>query len=174
MEQITAEKIDLRYVIISHAHCDHIGGVAAFRKALPDVKIGAASQEKDLLAHPEHNNSTVLYGRSFTVEPDIWVSDGDTLTVGGIKLTFLETPGHSPGSMSVVIDGCVFSGDTLFRGAIGRTDVCGCSFDAEMDSIRTKLYTLPGETVVLPGHDEHTTIEYQKKYNVFNSYILQL
>ncbi len=166
-DKITTDRLDIQYILITHGHADHIGGVEAFQKMLPDVKVAACAAEHDLLSSPEHNSSPEFYGRDITVQPNLWVSEGDSLKIGSIELTFLETPGHSPGGMAIVMDGYVFSGDTLFQGSVGRTDFYGCSFPALIHSIRTKLFALPDDTVVLPGHMEKTTIRFEKENNPF-------
>ena len=103
-------------------------------------------------------------GLEFDHEP---VVDGDVIAVGDVSFTVLATPGHTPGSVSYYTDGMLFSGDTLFRASIGRTDMPGGSFEQEMESIWNKLLVLPDETVVLPGHMDETQIAFEKKHNPF-------
>jgi len=100
-------------------------------------------------------------------EPDRLLHDGDILEVGELRFTVLHTPGHSPGGISLVGNGVVFSGDTLFNFGIGRTDFPGCSQEQLLQSIRTKLMTLPDETIVLPGHGPQTTIGTERNWNPF-------
>ena len=115
-----------------------------------------------MLADAAANMSTMM-GGAVTLTPDITVNDGDTLQVGNMELKFLHTPGHSPGGMCIVTGNVVFSGDTLFCASIGRTDFPGCSFNDLAEAIRTKLYVLPDDTQVLPGHMGPTTIGYVKE-----------
>ena len=110
---------------------------------------------------------STMMGGAVTLTPDITVNDGDTLQVGNMELKFLHTPGHSPGGMCIVTGNVVFSGDTLFCASIGRTDFPGCSFNDLAEAIRTKLYVLPDDTQVLPGHMGPTTIGYEKENNPF-------
>ena len=102
---------------------------------------------------------------------DTLVKEGDLIKVGKGELKVLHTPGHSPGGMSLYMDGMVFTGDTLFVGSVGRTDFPGSSWDMMEASIRKKLYVLPGDTVVFPGHNygstPTSTIQYEKRYNSF-------
>ena len=102
---------------------------------------------------------------------DIYVEDGQEITVGNTALKFLHTPGHSPGGMCIIAsegDNMVcYSGDTLFRFSVGRTDLYGGDMDILADSIINKLYVLPDETIVLPGHMGNTTIGEEKRYNPF-------
>ena len=95
------------------------------------------------------------------------MKEGDTVEVGRYSFSVFETPGHSPGSISLFGHGVVFTGDALFLGSIGRTDFPGCSYETLIDSIRTKLLTLPGETIVYSGHGPDTTIGQERDFNPF-------
>jgi glyoxylase-like metal-dependent hydrolase (beta-lactamase superfamily II) len=99
------------------------------------------------------------------------VKEGDVIQVGSVNLKVLHTPGHSPGGISLYLDGMVFTGDTLFVGSVGRTDFPGSSWEVLEASIRQKLYVLPGETVVFPGHNygsaPSTTIQLERRHNPF-------
>ena len=123
--------------------------------------------ERELLADPYQNASRSLLGKAIAIHPDCFVRDGDTLQVGNTVYRFLATPGHSPGGMCIVTDGVCFSGDTLFQGSVGRTDFYGGDMDTLMDSISAKLYTLPDDTRVYPGHMGETIIGFEKRYNPF-------
>jgi glyoxylase-like metal-dependent hydrolase (beta-lactamase superfamily II) len=102
---------------------------------------------------------------------DVLVKEGESIRVGNVELKVIHTPGHSPGGMSLYMDGMVFTGDTLFVGSVGRTDFPGSSWDMMETSIRKKLYVLPGETVVFPGHNygptPTSTIQYERRHNPF-------
>jgi glyoxylase-like metal-dependent hydrolase (beta-lactamase superfamily II) len=102
---------------------------------------------------------------------DIHVKEGDIIQVGKIGLKVIHTPGHSPGGMSLYIDGKVFTGDSLFVGSVGRTDFPGSSWGVLEASIRNKLYILPGDTIIYPGHNygptPSSTIQYEKRHNPF-------
>ena len=102
---------------------------------------------------PDSRNAVPGYVRSRTPPPaDILVSDG-AIKIGNVAIKVIHTPGHTPGGMCLYIDGMVFTGDTLFVGSVGRTDFPGGSYAELESSIRTRLYTLPGDTVVFPGHN---------------------
>ncbi|MEE1170417.1 MAG: MBL fold metallo-hydrolase, partial [Anaerovoracaceae bacterium] len=120
------------------------------------------------LADPRLNVSGMM-GMQISIAPDMTVSEGDTLSCGNMTMRFVMTPGHSPGGMCIIMEGenVVFSGDTLFCQSIGRTDFPGCSYEALISSVREKLFTLPDETKVYPGHMGDTQIGFEKKYNPF-------
>lgn len=166
-EKVRQEDVDIQYIILTHGHGDHIGGVADFQKDFPQAKVVALDKERELLSDSSLNASLDICGMPVTVRPDVYVKDHDTLTVGNTELTFIHTPGHTKGGMCILTDGFVFSGDTLFRASIGRTDFYGGSYSEIVKSIREKLFLLPDTTLVLPGHMGETTIGYEKEHNPF-------
>jgi glyoxylase-like metal-dependent hydrolase (beta-lactamase superfamily II) len=113
----------------------------------------------------------MMFRATSSPKADILVKEGDMIRVGKIDLKVLHTPGHSPGGMSLYTDGMVFTGDTLFVGSVGRTDFPGSSWETMEASIRKKLYVLPGNTAVFPGHNYGSTptssIQHEKRYNPF-------
>ncbi|MBQ6495556.1 MAG: MBL fold metallo-hydrolase [Firmicutes bacterium] len=160
--------LDMEYIILTHGHADHIMGVAEFQRDFPDAKIVASKAEAQMLADESFNMSE-QFGRPTSIVADISVEDGDTLQVGNLNLEFLMTPGHSPGGMCIYIaeENTLFSGDTLFYTSIGRTDFPGCSFNELAKSIHEKLWPLPDETQVFPGHMGPTQIGFEKQHNPF-------
>lgn len=160
--------VEIKYVANSHAHLDHVMGVRGVVE-----RTGAR-----FLLHPGDldilQNGWQAAVARFGIDvsqgppdPDAFVNDGDVVEVAGLQLKTITTPGHTPGSVSYYTGGLLFSGDTLFRGSIGRTDLPGGSFEQEMQSICERLLALPDETVVLPGHMDETTVAFEKKYNPF-------
>jgi glyoxylase-like metal-dependent hydrolase (beta-lactamase superfamily II) len=146
--------VRIKYIANSHAHVDHILGVYGIHSAT-GAKFLLHESDLDLL-------------RNGWPDPDAFVKDGDIVEVDGLRLRCIGTPGHTPGSVSYYADeGMLFSGDTLFRGSIGRTDLPGGSLELEMTSICDRLLVLPDETMVLPGHMEETTVAFEKKHNPF-------
>ncbi len=122
-----------------------------------------------MLTDPEANLSG-LAGAAVATEPaDVLLQDGDMVEEAGIKLKVLHTPGHTPGGICLYAEseGLVFAGDTLFADSVGRTDFPGGDMDQLIDGIRTKLFTLPDQTVVYPGHGMRTTIGREKRANPF-------
>ena len=164
---INDDTVELVYIILTHGHSDHIEGVPRYKELFPDAKVVCAEDERPMLADP-HLNFTGFMGRGgLTLEPDVTVKEGDVITVGNMSFRVIMTPGHTPGGMCLYGEGVLFSGDTLFRASIGRTDFPGGSYGQIIDSIQRKLFTLPDETRVFPGHEGETTIGYEKKYNPF-------
>ncbi len=165
-EKVKELAIDVEYIILTHGHSDHIGGIKRFREDFPEIKV-VANRFEDMLLDAELNESRPVFGAGITVNVDKWVDDFDTMKIGDTELLFLHTPGHTKGGMSIVADNHVFTGDTLFRYSVGRTDFYGGSWSQLEKSIREKLYTLPDETVVLPGHMGFSKIGDEKKGNPF-------
>lgn len=161
--------VRIKYIANSHAHVDHILGVYGIHSAT-GAKFLLHEGDLDLLRNgwkgmAQRMGIQIPNGPP---DPDAFVKDGDIVEVDGLRLRCIGTPGHTPGSVSYYADeGMLFSGDTLFRGSIGRTDLPGGSLEQEMASICDKLLILPDETMVLPGHMEETTVEFEKKHNPF-------
>ena len=166
-QMIEQEGINLKYIVLTHGHADHIGGVESVLKLCPDAKIIAHRLEEEMLTKPELNISVEIYGKPIVIKTDIFVDDMDSVKCGNMELVFMHTPGHSVGGMCILCDGCIFSGDTLFRASIGRTDFEGGSFPQIVKSIKEKLFVFPDNTLVYPGHMSETTRGYEKEYNPF-------
>lgn len=164
---IEKNDIQIQYIVLTHGHGDHIGGVQEHLKDFPDAKVVCSRAEEKMLLDPELNEAHYFGPEKVSFKPDILVDDGDTLTVGNMTMKFIMTPGHTEGGMCILIDDVLFSGDTLFCRSIGRTDLAGGDFRTIMESIKKKLFLLPDETQVLPGHMGPTTIGFEKENNPF-------
>lgn len=159
----------VKAIIATHAHIDHVGALAALKQL---TGAPAMLHEGDVPLYEQLAEQAAWLGvpAPSTTSLDRFLKEDDRLEVGGRSLHVLHTPGHSPGSVSFVLDEAaptVLSGDTLFAGSIGRTDLWGGSFKEIIDSIRYKLLTFPDEVVVVPGHGPRTTIGTERATNPF-------
>ncbi len=154
------------YIINTHAHFDHIGGV----KTIQDYfKIDFLLHKEDLFLVESASAQAKTFGLDQIPEPNVnkFVSDGDKIPLGNKVIEVIHTPGHSPGCVCYLIDNNVFVGDTLFAGSVGRSDLPGGSHETLINSIKEKLFPLGDNTVVYTGHGPSTTIEKEKIYNPF-------
>lgn len=167
-KEVRDNDVNIKYIILTHGHSDHICGVNEHKAEFPDAKIVAYKDEEAMLKNPNLNQSPG-FGVPYSTKADILVSDGDELKVGDVTLKFIHTPGHTEGGMCIYVKEAkaLFSGDTLFRQSIGRTDFPGGSYKEIMDSIRKKLFLLPDDTNVFPGHMGTTSIGFEKENNPF-------
>lgn len=168
-----AKDVEVRYVINTHGHFDHMAANAEVMRTLSERQ----QTPPELVAHEKalpllaENGGAALFG--FRVpsspEPDRLVGEGEELQIGASRLRVMYTPGHSPGSISLycVEEGLIFVGDVLFQRGIGRTDLPGGSWTTLMASIKQKLLVLPDDTVVYPGHGPSTTIGAERRGNPF-------
>ena len=156
----------IKYIILTHGHGDHICGVPYYKKMFGAPIVGHKGD--DFLFNDARENLSVgMCGQKIEFLPDLYVEDGDELQVGNMTLKVIHTPGHSPGGIGILVGNVLFSGDTLFRDSIGRTDFRGGSFRTLYTSVHQKFFVLPDDTYVLPGHMGPTTIGHEKQYNPF-------
>jgi hydroxyacylglutathione hydrolase len=148
-------------VVVTHAHFDHIAGIPAIQKAFPDVQVAASSEAGELLGRPTMNLSLFLAKSAKYPAPDIKLEHGGDLKAGGLELSVISLDGHAPGSICLLWEGeprQLFTGDTLFAGGIGRTDLPGGQNKGLLEGIQRRIMSLPDETVVYPGHGPQTTV----------------
>ncbi len=156
--------IKLKYVILTHCHGDHIAGLKELRKNYPRIKVVINEDDKVGLTDDTINLCSFLGLPENYIEADILVKDGDIIEFGGLKATIIHTPGHTAGSMSILIKDAVFTGDTMFKRVYGRTDLKTGSEREIMWSIKDKLLKLPDNTIVYPGHGAITIIREEKEF----------
>ena len=157
LAQAQADGVEIKMILLTHAHFDHTGAVAQLCKALQDVPV---------YLHPA--DAAMLGGDGFpavdvTTRP---YDEGDTLDLDGHQIHVMHTPGHSPGSVTLRVDNLLFTGDTLFCGSCGRTDLPGGSYEQIMGSLK-RLGELEGDYYVLPGHDMRSTLERERAGNFY-------
>lgn len=154
-------------IFLTHGHFDHILGVKKL-KELSGASVYANVAEKEVLTDV-NKNCTNQIGKPYDVDADVYLKDGEEITLASITLKMIATPGHTIGSCCYYIEemGTLVCGDTLFEQSVGRTDLPTGSESTLIRSIRGKLFVLPEETQCYPGHGDSTTIGYEKKYNPF-------
>lgn len=159
---------ELKYILCTHAHFDHIAGVGRLKEKFPEAKIAVGIEDSAAL-NDERLSLAAYFGAPFyPCVADEELKNGDVVTVGNLNFNIISAPGHTPGGVIYYEkeQGILFTGDTLFKGSIGRTDFPGSNSIMIMNTLR-KIKTLPDECVVYSGHGEKTTIKHEKKYNMY-------
>jgi hydroxyacylglutathione hydrolase len=170
LEVIKKRDLKVEYIVCTHAHFDHIAGVSEVKAA---TKGKVVLHSEDLAIYRSSKEHAALWGfdTEDQPEPDIFVVDGDKIKIGGLEFGVMHTPGHSPGGICLFANGIVVTGDVLFAGSVGRTDLPGGSINKLKESFR-RLMTLSDDVRVLPGHGPESTIGREKEDNFFGDAIL--
>jgi hydroxyacylglutathione hydrolase len=151
-------------ILITHGHWDHLAGVADLAEAT-GAPVHMAEEERALLEQIDDFSPPQIRLRPYT--PDVLLQGDETLELAGVTFQTTRVPGHSPAHLAYHADGCLFSGDVLFAGSVGRTDLPGASWDTLVESIRSLSERYPPETVVYPGHGPETTLGAELARNPF-------
>jgi len=155
--------ITLKYILLTHGHFDHIAGI----RPNPDIRVLMHKADMGWLNNV--NQYMPMMGMPEMTVPKIdrFVEDGDVIELGNYKIKVIHTPGHTQGGVCYYVDDKLFSGDTIFRESVGRCDLEGGDFNKIVESIENKIYTLPPETVIYPGHGKPTTVGWEKEHNCY-------
>ena len=166
LRSVATRELDMRAVVLTHGHFDHIMGLDQVAASFPSVPVYIHALDLQMLKDPNLNGSYML-GRAYSYEgPTLELAEGE-IEIEGLKASVLHVPGHSPGGCALLFgDQCV-SGDVLFHGSIGRSDLPGGDGPLLIKSIRQKLLSLPGQTKIFPGHGPDTTVGYENSHNMW-------
>lgn len=169
MDNVRQLGLTIKLIVATHSHPDHIMALGQLKEETGAPFAMHEAESAGMMASGMARVMGLFMSGSAEPlpKPDMSLKDGDAIEVGDLSFTVLHTPGHSPGGISLYGHGMVFVGDTLFNFSIGRTDFPGCSHQQLIDSINTKLLTLPDETIVYPGHGPQTTIRAERQHNPF-------
>lgn len=170
LEKIHQIDLPVSAILLTHAHFDHIMGISAIQSEFPDVKIYVHEAEKFWLSNSELNAGQFFLRQNITAPNATNFYEFDkTYHLTGFEFQVRQTPGHSPGGVSLVFnhEKIVFTGDALFNNSIGRTDLTDGNLETLQNAIKTQLFTLPNDYDVFPGHGNSTTIGAEKMYNPF-------
>ena len=169
MDNVRQLGLTIKLIIATHSHPDHIMALGQIKEETGAPFAMHEAESAGMIASGMARVMGMFMSGSAEPlpKPDMSLQDGEAIEVGDLSFTVLHTPGHSPGGISLYGNGMVFVGDTLFNFSIGRTDFPGCSHQQLIESINSKLLTLPDETIVYPGHGPQTTIRAERQHNPF-------
>ena len=166
LEAIDALGVEVAAILLTHTHFDHVGAVAPVARAT-GAEVWCPELEVPVLADIMTYVPWPGFGPFESYDADHTVAGGETLSLGGMEFEVLFTPGHSPGHVTYAVPGAIFSGDVLFQGSVGRTDLPGGDHATLMQTLATLVDALPDETAVYPGHMGNTTIGRERATNPF-------
>lgn len=166
LETIKKKNLDIKYIMLTHGHVDHLAHLSKLKDAI----------DAEFLMHQEDTfllkglfAQAMMFGlpNPGKPKPDRLVADGEEIILGQLKIKVLHTPGHSPGSVTYFVEDKLIVGDLIFAGSIGRTDLPKGDYQTLINSVETKIFTLPDETLIYPGHGPATTVGQEKATNPF-------
>jgi len=165
-EALEKNAIELKYIVLTHGHGDHLSGVKALKNQY-EIPLYIHRDDVDMIGDSELNLSKIMPFGRIELIADKFLKDGDILNIGTEIVTIVHTPGHTKGGICLYFDNKLITGDTLFESSIGRTDLYGGDLQQLKKSIKSKLFKLSDDTVVYPGHGETTTIGKEKSRNIY-------
>ena len=167
---LSEKNLHLSYILNTHGHADHTYGNQLLASHT-GAKTVMHELDDDLFTTEEARMWAQAFGLNPAPPVDIRITDSDRLTLGKLTIEFIHTPGHTPGAVCLLVENNLFTGDTLFVGAVGRTDLPGASLDTMLHSIKEKILPLPDDTIVWPGHHygetPNSTIAHEKRHNIY-------
>ena len=171
IDVVKNENLNVKYILLTHGHFDHVLGINSMKETLR-TKAYVHHGDEEQVAHT--SEIMMMFGLPFNLDVnpklDGTLKDAGTLSIGSNEIKVLETPGHTEGCVCYLINDVLFSGDTLFQGSVGRTDLPGGDFSQLRHSIKDVLFKLDENITVFPGHGDKTTIAYEKKFNDILNY----
>ncbi len=170
VDYVRSKKLNPIYLLNTHGHPDHTGNNWIIKEAFPEIKIGMHKEDLPFLEIEKIDifNLRPLLNIRYIPKLDFFLEEKNPLKIDGYKIEIIHTPGHTPGSVSFLVNNKVlFSGDTIFCEGIGRTDLPGGNYEEIINSIKNKILTLPDDIHIFPGHGEDTTVFYEKNNNPF-------
>jgi glyoxylase-like metal-dependent hydrolase (beta-lactamase superfamily II) len=163
---VEKNNIDLKYIVLTHGHGDHIGGVKEIKDKYK-IPVLIHEDDADMLTDASKNLSGTMASGPIEINADKTLKDGEIIKFGDLEALVLHTPGHTKGGICLKIQDHILTGDTLFKGSIGRTDLYSGDYETLIKSIKTKLLVLSDELIVLPGHGQPSTIRNERLSNPF-------
>jgi hydroxyacylglutathione hydrolase len=158
--------LEIKYIVLTHGHTDHIAVLSELKK-MTQAQILIHQEDAEMLSEPEKNLSAFSFNFISAPKADRLLKDKDKIKVGKMELEVLHTPGHTQGSISLFVDKIIFTGDLIFFGSVGRTDLPGGSYKELLRSIQEKVLDKEDDTIIYPGHGPATTVGEERRNNPF-------